>query len=71
MLFGSDFDAGECRRDQRRLQTRTLSITYAKVRDKTVGVYRLVYGNVYGEVKVWEGTSHLGLKVGLKTQFAF
>ena len=30
------YDAGECQRDQRRLQTHTLSVTYTRVRDKAV-----------------------------------
>ena len=76
MKFGlktleTNFDVSECRGEQRRLQTRTLPVTYARVRDKAVGVYRLVYGNVYGEAEGVGRNILFGvLKFGLKTRFA-
>ena len=33
----NDFDAGECRRDQRRLEAHTLPVTYTRVRDRAIG----------------------------------
>ena len=47
---GVSFGADECRRDQRRLQTRTLPVTYVRVRGKAVGGVVLVFGVLDGEV---------------------
>ena len=73
LSFETDYGVGECRRDQRRLQARTLPVNCARVRDKAVGMYRLVYVDVYGEaegvgrnilfgVEAWVENASYGLK---------
>ena len=61
---GLSSGAGECRRNQRRLQTRTLPATYTKIKDKAVGRGSRRLGS-----RVRRGGSWTGY-VGVKTQFA-
>ena len=51
LQFEPRFGAGECRRDQRRLQALTLPVTYTRVRDKAVGMYKVVVGMLDGEAE--------------------
>ena len=53
------YDAGECQRDQRRLQTRTLSVTNTRVRDKVVGED----GMGFEVLDVWEESRDGRLKL--------
>ena len=54
LLFETDFDASECRRDQRRLEAHTLPVTYTRVRDRVVGVWDGVWGSG------WRGEGGVG-----------
>ena len=69
--FWKHYDAGECRRDQRRLQIRTLPVTCIRVRDKVVGVFGMVFGVVDREGRQVGGARGGGGGLGLKTQFTF
>ena len=65
VFLETDFDAGECRRDQRRLQALTLPVTYTRVRDKVIGVWERVWGgrgvgrNIPFGVEIWVENSLL------------
>ena len=53
--FQPSFGTGDCRRDQHLLQTRTLPVTYTKVRDKAVGAWDGVWGPGGGGEGVGQG----------------
>ena len=54
--------AGECRRDQRRLQARTLPVNCVRVRDKVVGVCEIVFGVLEAMEGRHDGRLNFGLK---------